>query len=130
MMLHSSAELVLGLPWLNKYNPTTNWRDFTFSFKNGIPLMATWAENSSQYHRSKLLQHVVSVEEVAEEESKLPTLPLTGPALIPEKEYQQHLKGRNWVDFEETNISILAAQHFYNLIKEGCELFLIYIQPF
>lgn len=37
--LHSSAQLVLGLPWLKKYNPTINWKDLTFSFENGIPLI-------------------------------------------------------------------------------------------
>lgn len=87
--LHPSAKIVLGLPWLRKYNPPINWTDLSINF-GGVKLAATIIRNfdmlaarslTSSYPKQNL--NKVTIEEVPEVYERCPDLclGLSGPIL-------------------------------------------------
>lgn len=82
--LHSSAPIVLGLPWLQEWNPDINWRDMTLNFREffrGIlPLSLPNPEDKPSVTSSQRTERSapVAVEEVPEEEedTTVPDAPL------------------------------------------------------
>ncbi|EEB88864.1 hypothetical protein MPER_13114 [Moniliophthora perniciosa FA553] len=145
--LHPEAKLVLGLPWLRKYNPDIDWSELKLSFRNGVKLCASIIKNLD------FMQQPQQKVEIEEEEELRPDygvpLGVGEPLLLHESEWEEYEWQRNkeklgkqkqedesiWKDprppdqQDSPYISLIGAAPFMTLIQQGCEIYTLRIMP-
>ncbi|THV06360.1 hypothetical protein K435DRAFT_587280, partial [Dendrothele bispora CBS 962.96] len=83
--LHPAARIVLGLTWLQKYNPSINWTKLTFAFEGSAQLSAALIQNLDIHNSMK--PPAPTIEEIIEPRLiNKPTLGLDDPLLMREDE--------------------------------------------
>ncbi len=85
--LHPSAPIVLGLPWLRKYNPQIDWRNLTLAFKGKARLSA--ALTSTLGTKNQCTPSITEITDI-ESISNLPALGPDDPVLVKETEFQEY----------------------------------------
>lgn len=78
--LHPTAPVVLGLPWLRKFNPDINWSDLSLAFRESNARISAalaediiqWVElnESGEARKQQRKRRAATVQEVEEEERK------------------------------------------------------------
>ncbi|KAJ3767479.1 hypothetical protein FB446DRAFT_820249 [Lentinula raphanica] len=85
--LHPSAPVVLGMPWLWKFNPTIDWKNLKVSFQHGVQLSAAVTQRLKPNKSCHM--EIIDVEE--EEIDQSLTLGLDDPLLLHVDEWEQYL---------------------------------------